>query len=185
MENHYSSLCDLISDYKNFDCSYIVFLDEYKFLDNYLKTFFGDNFDYNCFIKINRCSYVYGKYILKFSLWNMPEFVPDFDEIIKSYCRFNIMFKSGNRLLRLGVEIQDYINFDRECTVDELELLYFRLLKKGYEWIDVNISNAVKVGSKLLILDKDYIYKIGSVNYINQSRLSKVFHDKYFSTLFR
>ena len=42
----YNSLLDLINEYTPFDCSFITNTKEYKDLNDYFKSFFGESFKY-------------------------------------------------------------------------------------------------------------------------------------------
>ena len=116
---------------------------------------------------------------MKLSLYNFPLEEFGSDIFVKSYYRENFDFKVDDKFIGLGVEIQDYLYPSRYPNKDELYTLYKYLRDNGYEWIDVKCDNALVYNDKVYIVDKDYIYKFGDANFINQSRLSKEFYDRY------
>lgn len=179
MEKQCNKLIDLINYFFGKNVSYIEKSFLYEDLNNFLKSFFGDNFSYDKLFRLNYKCYVYGKYILKFSIYNYPLEVPDLDIFVKSYYRENFDFKVDDKFIGLGIEIQDYLFPSRYCNKEELYFLYKYLRDNGYEWIDVKENNALFYNNKLYIVDKEYIYKNEEANFINQSRLSKEFYDRY------
>ena len=64
MEEHYNSLIDIINYFYGKDVSFIKKSFLYEDLDIYLKSFFGDNFNYDKLVRLNYKCYVYDKYIL-------------------------------------------------------------------------------------------------------------------------
>ena len=179
MEEHYNSLIDIINYFYGKDVSFIKKSFLYEDLDIYLKSFFGDYFSYDKLVRLNYKCYVYDKYILKLSLYNYPLEEFGSDIFVKSYYRENFDFKVDDKFIGLGVEIQDYLYPSRYPNKDELYTIYKYLRDNGYEWIDVKCDNALVYNGKVYIVDKDYIYKFGDTNYINQSRLSREFYDRY------
>lgn len=179
MEKQCNDLINLINNFIGRDVSFIRDFSQYKDLDDYLKSFFGSGFSYDKLVRLNYKSYVYDKYILKFSFCNYPLEVPNLEVFVKSYYRENFEFKVDNNFLVLGIEIQDYLYPSRYCNKEELYVLYKHLRDSGYEWMDVKEDNALVYNDKLYIVDKDYIYKFSDANFINQSRLSKEFYERY------
>ena len=179
MEEHYNSLIDIINYFYGKNVSFIKKSFLYEDLDIYLKFFFGDAFSYDKLVRLNYKCYVYDKYILKLSLYNfsLEEFGSDI--FVKSYYRENFEFNVDDIFIGLGVEIQDYLYPSRYSNKDELYTLYKYLRDNGYEWVDVKCDNALVYNDKVYIVDKDYIYKSGEANFINQSRLSKEFYKRY------
>lgn len=179
MEEHYNSLIDIINYFYGKDVSFIKKSFLYEDLDIYLKSFFGDAFSYDKLVRLNYKCYVYDNYILKLSLYNYPLEEFDSDIFVKSYYRENLDFKVDDKYIGLGVEIQDYLYPSRYPNKDELYNLYKYLRDNGYEWVDAKYDNALVNNGKVYIVDKDYIYKYEDANYINQSRLSKEFYERY------
>lgn len=174
-----SNLIDLLNEYFCYDCSFIIDSSEYNDLNKFLYSFFGENFSYKKIVKIYSNVFRFENYIIKISVRKVPEKVPDIPEIVKVYYRKNIEIYVDDKYFSLGIEIQDYLEDFEYCNEQELYELYVRLKSRGYEWIDVNIGNAVKYNNKLLIIDTDYIYPVKDANYINQSELAKLFLKKY------
>ncbi len=178
-KKHYNSLLDLINEYVKNNCKFILDTKEYKDLDNYFQSFFGDNFKYGKINKLYYNCFIYQNYIIKFSDHKSPLKIPKTTELVKSYIRKNITFKTSHKTLYLGLEIQDYLYPNKPCSIEELYLLYQSLREKGYIWMDANLSNAVKYQNKPIIVDTDYIYHFSKANYTVQSLMSKTFAEKY------
>ena len=175
----YNSLLDLINEYTPFDCSFITNTKEYKDLNDYFKSFFGESFKYQDIKKLYHNCYLYDSYIIKFNCKKTPKEILDIPEVVKTYYRNNFKYEYNNKVLYLGVEIQDYIKEYTKCNEEELYEVYVSLRRKGYEWIDVSSGNVFKVNNEFKIIDSDYIYPEGQANYINESKLSKQFREQY------
>ncbi len=172
-------LLKIISEYKDFNCDFIINTKEYKDLDNMFKSFFGSPFEYKKLIKLNYKSYIYDKYIIKFKTINIPEDILDSEELAKTYIKKNYEIHNKDRVLYLGIEIQDYIIKDDDVTEFDLENIWLSLYNKGYMWADAKLNNIIKRKNKVYIIDSDYIYKINNYNAENESKYSRYFRVKY------
>ena len=172
-------LIKIISDYKDFNCDFIIDTKEFKDLDNTFKSFFGLNFSYNKLIKLNYKCYLFNKYIIKLKDINYPNSILNINELVKSYLKENYIFESNNKILYLGVEIQDYIENESDLNESDLESIWYSLYKKGYMWADAKLDNIVKNNNKIYIIDTDYIYKIEEYDSSNESFYSNMFRLKY------
>ena len=176
------SLLKLIEDAKRLNVDWLSFIPEYLEIEREVISILGD--DFSCVERIgngaNSKIYKIGDFVLKIGNYRYPEKVPNLDEINHVYLRCNRELRSKNKVIYLGLEIQDYLEENARITEDDLRRLYMSLRKKGYIWCDAKISNVRKDKNGILkIIDTDYILEKKDPNIFVVSEFSKQFEKEY------
>lgn len=171
-------LIEAISSRIRRDCLFLNKLDIFNELISNICEIINDEKLFETKKELFRGIYIFGNYILKIKTANIPEKIVYTEEMVETYYRKNYSIKYEGQFLFFGIEIQRYLNGNM-CNKEELYDLYASLRAKGYIWVDVSMSNAIKVDDKALIIDLDYIYEENKVDLFNQSLLSKEFEERY------
>lgn len=175
----FHSLFDLIQEYQKRNCDFILTTDEYQDLNQQFKSFFKSNFKYEDIKQIDYNCFIYQNYIIKFNDQKLPPEIINLPFLVHTYYRNNFKFTNCDNVMYLGIEIQDYLQNTTKVNNEDLYSLYKQLRCHGYIWMDANIGNALIYQNKPIVVDKDYIYLEKDANFINQSRLSKAFEERY------
>lgn len=133
----------------------------------------------------NSCVYCVNNKVIKIGFYKINKLIISHPKIVKVYLKENIEIFSNNRIIRVGMEIQDLAAPNKSNDINLLYNIYRELRDDGVLWTDVKLSNVGYVDNRPVVIDTDDCYIINnsckqSVNNVNNIAMS---FDKLYNNL--